>query len=190
MTIIRRQEVPYLNKEVLELYNNVTIVSTEGVFIKMNVLILCASSQSLKNGFHEEDDEHTIITEFSLEELKQVKDFCLRGSCDVIAESILKAFGLLTITKINLENIKDEKNDHQAEDKLDFQSAIDTLLENSLMKDENNIDIKHWSVLGTHIFHVRFRDYSPHYCDTYVYHYVYICNVQRSADTSFSVLME
>ena len=143
MTIIRRQEVPYLNKEVLELYNNVTIVSTEGVFIKMNVLILCATSQSLKNGFHEEDDEHTIITEFSLEELKQVKDFCLRGSCDVIAESILKAFGLLTITKINFENIVDEKNDHLAEDKLEFQSAMDTLLENSMIKDENNIDIKH-----------------------------------------------
>ena len=30
----------------------------------------------------------------------------------------------------------------------------------------------------------------PRYYDTYVYLYVYICNVQRSADTSFSVLME
>ena len=30
----------------------------------------------------------------------------------------------------------------------------------------------------------------PLYSDTYVYHYVYICGVQPSADTSFSVLME
>ena len=30
----------------------------------------------------------------------------------------------------------------------------------------------------------------PPYYDIYVYLYVYICNVQRSADTSFSVLME
>ena len=139
MTIIRRQEVPYLNKEVLELYNNVTIVSTEGVFIKMNVLILCATSQSLKNGFHEEDDEHTIITEFSLEELKQVKDFCLRGSCDVIAESILKAFGLLKKTRINCDS---DENVEEKADKLEFQSAMD-ILENSLVNKDESIDIKH-----------------------------------------------
>ena len=30
----------------------------------------------------------------------------------------------------------------------------------------------------------------PSYYDTYVYHYVYICGVQPSADTSFSALME
>ena len=30
----------------------------------------------------------------------------------------------------------------------------------------------------------------PRYYDTYVYLYVYIYDVQRSADTSFSVLME
>ena len=40
------------------------------------------------------------------------------------------------------------------------------------------------------IFHERFRGYSTLYPDTYVYHYVYFCNVQLSADTSFSVLME
>ena len=30
----------------------------------------------------------------------------------------------------------------------------------------------------------------PLYSDIYVYHYVYICGVQPSADTSFSALME
>ena len=30
----------------------------------------------------------------------------------------------------------------------------------------------------------------PFYSDIYVYHYVYICGVQPTADTSFSVLME
>ena len=30
----------------------------------------------------------------------------------------------------------------------------------------------------------------PPYSDIYVYHYVYICGVQPTADTSFSVLME
>ena len=30
----------------------------------------------------------------------------------------------------------------------------------------------------------------PLYSDVYVYHYVYICGVQPSADTSFSALME
>ena len=35
----------------------------------------------------------------------------------------------------------------------------------------------------TRIFHERFRGYSTSYPDTYVYHYVYFCDVQLSADT-------
>ena len=75
MTIIKRTDIPYLNEEVLEKYKNVIIVSSEGLFMKMNSLILCALSHALKAAFNEDDDDHTIITEFSLEELKQVKGF-------------------------------------------------------------------------------------------------------------------
>ena len=94
MTIIKRTEIPYLNEDVIEKYKNVIVVSTEGMIIKMNLLILCAMSDLLKMAFHEDNDEHTIVTEFSLEELKQVKDFCLRGSCDAMSKSILESFGL------------------------------------------------------------------------------------------------
>ena len=42
----------------------------------------------------------------------------------------------------------------------------------------------------THTYVRGFVATRPSYYDTYVYHYVYICGVQRSADTSFSALME
>ena len=104
MTIIKRTDIPYLNEEVLEKYKNVIIVSSEGLFMKMNSLILCALSHALKAAFSEEDDDHTIITEFSLEELKQVKEFCMRGTCDARSKSILETFGLLKKSEIKLSD--------------------------------------------------------------------------------------
>ena len=103
MTIIKSTEIPYLKKEVLELYNNVTVIGADGGCIKMNSLLLCAVSQFLKSAFHEENEEHTIVTEFSFEELKQMKEYCIKGSCNVTAESILQAFGLLKEVKIRLD---------------------------------------------------------------------------------------
>ena len=102
MTIIKCTEIPYLNEDIIEKYKNVIVVSTEGMIIKMNLLILCAMSDSLRMAFLEDNDNHTIITEFSLEELKQVKDFCLRGSCNALSKSILDSFGLKM--KLTLEN--------------------------------------------------------------------------------------
>ena len=104
MTIIKCTEIPYLNEEVLEKYKNVIIVSSEGLFMKMNSLILCALSHALKMAFHEDDEDHTIITEFSLEELKQVKEFCMRGTFDAMSEPILEAFGLLKNSEIKLSD--------------------------------------------------------------------------------------
>ena len=106
MTIIKCTEIPYLNEDIIEKYKNVIVVSTEGMIIKMNLLILCAMSDSLRMAFLEDNDDHTIITEFSLEELKQVKDFCLRGSCNALSKSILDSFGLKM--KLTLENDQEE----------------------------------------------------------------------------------
>ena len=64
--------------------------------------MLCALSHTLKKAFHEDDDDHTIITEFSLEELKQVKEYCMRGTCNAMSEHILQAFGLLKKGEIKL----------------------------------------------------------------------------------------
>ena len=75
MTIIQRTGIPYLNEKVLEKYENVIVVSVEGLITKMNLLILCAMSDSLKMAFDENDSDHTIITEFSQEELQQVKKY-------------------------------------------------------------------------------------------------------------------
>ena len=57
-------------------------------------------SHFLKIAFHEDDEDHIIITEFSFDELKQMKAYCTRGSCNVMAESILKSFGILVEAKI------------------------------------------------------------------------------------------
>ena len=103
MVIIKNNIIPYLDERILNSYNNVTLLSnTEGSQIKMNSLMLCALSHTLKKAFHEDDDDHTIITEFSLEELKQVKEYCMRGTCNAMSEHILQAFGLLKKGEIKL----------------------------------------------------------------------------------------
>ena len=106
MTIlIKCTEIPYLSEEIIEKFQNVTIISAEGMKIKMNSLILCAMSDLLRMAFHEGDEDHTIITEFSLEELNKVRNFCTRGSSDAMSESILDVFGLIKI-RLPKENNK------------------------------------------------------------------------------------
>ena len=50
---------------------------------------------------NENYDDHTIITEFSLEELKQLKAYYIRGVCETISESMIKSFGLKEIENRN-----------------------------------------------------------------------------------------
>ena len=133
MTIIKRTEIPYLNEDVIEKYKNVTVVSSEGMIIKMNLLILCTMSDSLKMAFLEDNDDHTIITEFSLEELKQVKDFCLRGSCDAMSKSILESFGL----KIKLPLLENNLDQEAISENSIISNYYPTFLENnSVIKTE------------------------------------------------------
>ena len=94
MTIIRSSEVPYLNGDAIEKYNNVIIISVEGLMLKMNSLMLCAMSHLLKMVLLDFDDFHgdyTITTEFSMEELKHLKDYCNKGSSDAMTESIMNS---------------------------------------------------------------------------------------------------
>ena len=155
MTIIKCTEIPYLNEEVLEKYKNVIIVSSEGLIMKMNSLILCALSHVLKMAFYEDDDDHIIITEFSLEELKQVKEFCIRGSCNAMSESILKAFGLLQQGEVKLlshniiNDIQNESSSGNIES--NSKSVIKRLEENSIFNSEISVknelsDIKEESI--------------------------------------------
>ena len=98
MTIIKSSEFPYLNEDIIEKYNNVIIISAEGLMMKMNALMLSAMSHSLKMALLEFDDfhgDHMITTEFSLEELKQLKNYCNKGMSDAMTESIMNSFGLL-----------------------------------------------------------------------------------------------
>ena len=71
---IKNDIVPYLDQKIIAAFENVTLISTDGLTIKINSLLLGAMSHSLKVAFFEaEDDEYTITTEFCLEELIQIK---------------------------------------------------------------------------------------------------------------------
>ena len=66
--------------------------------MKMNALMLCAMSHLLKMALLEIDDfysDYVITTEFTTEELKQVKDYCTKGLSCAMTESIMISFGLL-----------------------------------------------------------------------------------------------
>ena len=134
MTIIKCTEIPYLNEDIIEKYKNVIVVSTEGMIIKMNLLILCAMSDSLRMAFLEDNDNHTIITEFSLEELKQVKDFCIRGSCNALSKSILDSFGLKM--KLTLENSTNHDQEEAISENSYISNSYPSLENNSLIKTE------------------------------------------------------
>ena len=153
MTIIKTANIPYLNEDVIEKYKNVIIISTEGMMIKMNSLILCAMSQSLKLALLEFDDfdgDHTIITEFSLAELKQVKDYCTKGTCEAMSELIMNSFGLLTPLSIenNIQKFKSEtksvnaSHDNNSMITSEIPVKIPILKETIPMKDEIYDDIK------------------------------------------------
>ena len=120
MPILKSEEIPYLNEEVLEQYTNVAVVSIEGLIVKMNPLLLCAMSPSLRKAMNQNDDDLTIVTEFTLEELKQVKDFCMTGTCEHTSQSILHAFGLRNAKQVMVKNevieVKIEPVDYDGED--------------------------------------------------------------------------
>ena len=92
---IKNDIVPYLDQKIIAAFENVTLISTDGLTIKINSLLLGAMSHSLKVAFFEaEDDEYTITAEFCLEELIQIKQFCITGTCNAMSQSLLQAFGL------------------------------------------------------------------------------------------------
>ena len=127
MTIIRiaEKEIPYLKEEILEKYKNAIVVSAEGMMIKMNSLMLCAISQSIKMALSEDYDDYTIITEFSLDELKQLKAYYTGGVCEKISESMIKSFGLKEI-----ENRNNALNQNQS-------NVDDDFIDNKNMKSQD-----------------------------------------------------
>ena len=106
MVHIKNATIPFLDKESIQAFENVKLISTEGFNIKMNCLLLCAMSNSLKMAFDEFENDHTIVTEFSFEELKQIRQICMTGSCDAISQSLLQAFGFKEV--MNYIDIKYE----------------------------------------------------------------------------------
>lgn len=130
MTVIKSAEIPYLNEEVLEQYTNVAVISIEGLIVRMNPLLLCAMSPSLRKAMNDNDDDLTIVTEFTFEELKQVKYFCMTGTCDSTHSNIIHAFGLRNPKQVLVKNevieVKiepvDYNDDHQDDD-FDYEPA-------------------------------------------------------------------
>ena len=134
MTIIRiaEKEIPYLKEEILEKYKNAIVVSAEGMMIKMNSLMLCAISQSIKMALSEDYDDYTIITEFSLDELKQLKAYYTGGVCEKISESMIQSFGLKEID--NRNNAMNQNQSNEDDDFIDNKNmkSQDFILETSI----------------------------------------------------------
>ena len=131
MTVIKSAEIPYLNEEVLEQYTNVAVVSIEGLIVRMNPLLLCAMSPSLRKAMNENDDDLTIVTEFTFEELKQVKYFCMTGTCDSTHSNIIHSFGLRNPKQVLVKNevieVKIEPVDYNVDDDKDYDPNHDDL---------------------------------------------------------------
>ena len=159
MTIIKSADIPYLNEDAIEKYSNVIVKSVEGLMMKMNALMLCAMSHSLKMALSEFDDfydDHMITTEFSLEELKQVKEYCTKGSSDAMTESIMNSFGLLTPLSVCLKrqekwnkneiNKNNQKKKHSAfsllESKPVFTNYDNSLVQTIIPVKNEFVDIK------------------------------------------------
>ena len=112
MVHIKNATIPFLDKESIQAFENVKLISTEGFNIKMNCLLLCAMSNSLKMAFDEFENNHTIVTEFSFEELKQIRRLSMTGSCNTISQSLLQAFGfkeVMNYIDIKYEPFEDNK---------------------------------------------------------------------------------
>ena len=112
---IKNDRVPYLDPKNIAAFENATLISTEGLTIKINSLLLGAMSLSLEVAFFEvDDDEYTITTEFGLEELIQIKQFCITGTCNAMSQSLLQSFGLkvmpVQILVNNSEALKEQIN--------------------------------------------------------------------------------
>ena len=154
MTIIKSSEISYLNEAVIEKYRNVKVVSAERMSIRINLLILCAMSPSLKMEFDEDDIDHTIITEFSLEEIKQVKEFCFHGSCNAMSASVLEAFGFLKKGHVQLsrENLNENTISIASLPTNNSQIIKPELLPKIEIIDDNDIKEEHVDYLDDNIY--------------------------------------
>ena len=77
---IKNSTIPYLSREILDSYANVTLISKSGLKIYVNPLAFSAFSDILvKNDATETEEVVKIITEYEIEELKCVVDFVSEG---------------------------------------------------------------------------------------------------------------
>ena len=142
---IKNETIPYLDEESIEAFENVKLISTEGLNVKINCLLLCAMSNSLKMAFDEFENDHTIVTEFSLEELKQIKKICMTGSCDGISQSLLQAFGFKEVMNnidIKYEPLEDNEVMSDANEVMDQKDSVDPFSYMNDISNTSEFDIK------------------------------------------------
>ena len=141
---IKNDTIPYLNQKIISTFENVTLISKEGFTIKINSLLLGAMSHSLKVAFFEavDGDEYLIITEFGRQELIQMKQFCMTGSCNVMTQSLLQAFGL-KVRPIGLLKTALPVNESTTNEILQDRENVDEISKNNLEFDANALSMKH-----------------------------------------------
>ena len=88
---LRCSNIPWMDPNILEEYSNLSLVSYDGQSVKVNPLVFV--SMCTLDILNPEDEEHVVITELSIQDLHEVKQFCHYGNQEKIDDQILKVLG-------------------------------------------------------------------------------------------------
>jgi len=89
---LRCSNIPWMDPNILEEYSNLSLVSYDGQSVKVNPLVFV--SMCTLDILNPEDEEHVVITELSIQDLHEVKQFCHYGNQEKIDDQILKTLGI------------------------------------------------------------------------------------------------
>jgi hypothetical protein len=166
---LKVEPIHYLDVDNLRRFASVTLISRSGDKVQVNPVILAAFNPNLVANFHDEsDDEHyIIITEFDIQELEMIVNFChggilpeplskLQHSVPKKVALVFEAFGIYldqllfqpwrSFSKTSLLVVNDVKAEVVLESSLPFKniktenpaSEIDIFDKDCIYNDDNN----------------------------------------------------
>ena len=127
--------VPYLERDVIEEFSSLKFYSQDNQVVSINPLMLVALDSKVISNI---DDESSVMTEFSLQELENLKEFICTGSCEMaLISDVLNSLGIdfqsfserkLFVKPVKLEEVlevKEEASDDFKENEPDEPFDLD-----------------------------------------------------------------
>ena len=115
--LIKSPTIPYLQKDVLEEYATLKFYSVNNEVLHINPLILLALKSSVISAA-EDSQECSVVTPFSIDELKALKEFSFTGESDEAQLlTVLELMGInqSSFTRLNQKSDEDEVKDEEME---------------------------------------------------------------------------